>query len=108
MTINLLVDKEEKIGLCNLEPDGTVTSVVKMWHIRTDGSDFLTFTKVCVNVKDVFSQFRVADEKDKERWGCFYFDELGNRPYKVKKCSMCKIEGLCNISDWDMLNIRGF
>lgn len=92
----IYVDKEFNGGLFDMDLNGEVSKVLKLFGTTPDGKDKLTFSRFPYSNKNKYS---LATEEDFEIYGCEYFDENGNRPLKRKECNKCEKLESCFMCD---------
>ena len=98
---NLYVDILWNGGLFDLAPDGRVSKVLKMFYTE-DGKDRLRFSRFPYSNKQFNTYYRPATKDDLVKYGCFYYNEDGSRPFKKKDCKTCKENKDCFLKDEDM------
>ena len=97
----LYVDKLYNCGLFDLDEDGNLSKVLKLFYTE-DGKDKLRFSRFRYSNKELDKMYRPATKEDLAKYGCFYFDEDGSRPFKTKICETCKRYSDCFLKDSDM------
>ncbi len=97
----IYVDIRWNGGLFDLTPDGTLSKVLKMFYTE-DGKDKLRFSRFEYCNKKLNTDYRIATEEDLIKYGCYYFNEDGSRPFKKKNCETCKDFCECFLKDNDM------
>jgi hypothetical protein len=98
----LYVDKEFNGGLFDVDEQGNISKVLKMFGVKGD-KDIVEFSRFPYSSNgDINKQYCLATEKDLEKYGCTYFNEDGSRPY-LKDCKKCKDFGFCFLSE-DKMN----
>lgn len=97
----LYVDTRWNGGLFDLSPDGKLSKVLKMFYTE-DGKDKLRFSRFAYSNLRLDTDYRPATAFDLVKYGCFYFNEDGYRPFKKKVCESCKNKENCFLKDSDM------
>ena len=97
----LYVDTRWDGGLFDLALNGTLSKVLKMFYTEDD-KDKLRFSRFSYSNKNLNTDYRLATEDDLKKYGCFYFNEDGSRPFKCKICGSCDRKDDCFLKDSDM------
>ena len=97
----LYVDTRWNGGLFDLAPDGKLSKVLKMFYTE-EGQDKLRFSRFAYSNKLLDTDYRPATDFDLIKYGCFYFNEDGSRPFKSVVCDNCGRKDDCFLKDSDM------
>lgn len=93
----IYVEEEFNAGLFDMDENGGVSKVLKLFGNNSKGEDTIKFSRFPYSKTN---KYRLAREEDLLLYGCEYFDEDGNRPLKIKKCdNSCKYYKDCFMTD---------
>lgn len=73
---------EQYGGLYDIASTGEMSKVLHLFGVNANGDDSLHFHRFPYAA----GSYRKANEEDILKYGCFYFDEEGNRPLKRTAC----------------------
>lgn len=93
----LYVEVEYNSGLFDRDENGNFSKVLKLFGRNSKGEDTLNFARFDYSAK---GKYRLATEEDLVKYGCEYFTENGERPFKRKICGgSCEFVEECFMTD---------
>ena len=98
----LYVDTKWHGGLFDVDIDGNISKVLKMFYTDEEGNDKLRFARFPYSNAMFEYYYRPATQADLDKYGCLYFEEDGYRPFKTK-CEGCGAAHECFLKDNDMI-----
>lgn len=109
MTYNgytLYVDMKYDGGIFDLDNKGNLSKVLKLFGTNSKGLDTIRFERFDYSNTDLEKYYQKATKKDLVKYGCSYFNENGERPFKSKFCETCKFYKTCFMRDEDLERYR--